>query len=348
MSVRKLDAGQSAPLDQGRVEAELVVLVGGPLRLEARHPDSGDPVEAWRLGDTLLDLTDAGAPVQLVAEPCDATIPDDTRAQVVVTVSIHGQESRVLGPVTDLGALNRAALAEVRLTTDGRVLSALRVDGVGSGEDLPPLARAVQFAARRLVQAGQVSAASAGVAVCLDVSASMFVQVDDGLAQLMCEVALGLDRGLGDGGDVPVVAVGQSVARLAPITSASASDYVDATVAGLVPATGCRLELMREHVGDLLHDERAVVVVTDHVPADPEDLARTWKADGGAATVHVAVLGQPPSLAPLAPPVPITYVDTSVTRESLLEAPGHAERLDAMVRSLMGPRPSSVEEGRPR
>ena len=335
MNVRIAVAGQTVPLERGQVEIELIMLTGGSVRLATIDPSTGSPVPSVALGDAVLALSDVDIPIDLAVQSVHGAIPDDTTAKLSVLVRAGGHESRVIGPVTELGALTRVTVAELRPSTAGIDLTMRRVDGVGGEDELTEVARAAQFASRRLLESGTVSTAEDGLVLCLDSSASMRAHVASGLLQVLCEVVMGMDRGLGDGGDVPVFAVGQQVSPLDPLTPAVLAAYAEKFAASTHPTTGMRWARLPDQPG-IKAGPGTICVVTDQEPADTGRLIGELQRRLPSKRWCVSVIDSLGRSARGDSPGLIGYIDPELDSDTLLRESGHEAILNSLVLALVG------------
>lgn len=332
MTIEQLNEAGSTTLESGAMEVELTVSSNVPVRLLARTLD-GDPLPSPQLQPTTWLVPEQSAPFEIVIRSGSAEeFPDGTEVTIVFR-NVSGSRT-VLGPKTDISGIDEAGLATVvpgsnRFTT----VQLLKVDDVRPDPLLPPLARAAQFAARRLVHTGRAVRIERGLMLCIDTSASMVVHRNSGLLQVMAEVVLGADRGLGDGGDVPVLGVVRKPNRWAPLGSINAAGYVD-QFWPKKSETGFRASSLAGMPG-LDADKRTVLVVTDALPPDVRAFAEQWANQPNGAHFRLIVLG-PLSESDKHSASSAVEIDTTLTAERLLEHPGHRANMAALVSDLVG------------
>ena len=218
MTVQFLDEAGSARLDHGQLDVELTIHSGGAATLYLTAGDAATQPPSRRLQPTRLLAPRVQGRTTIEVESADAHFPDGSIVQLTIRTTRDGRTSQVVGPKVDVSALVRVPLAEVEPLDDHFItVTALTVDDVTPSGALTPVTRAVQFAARQLKASGQLASAKEGLALCIDHSASMAPHIQSGLVQTIVEAVLGVDRGLGDGGEVPVLAVGTEPVRLEPL-----------------------------------------------------------------------------------------------------------------------------------
>jgi hypothetical protein len=294
MSLQFLNEGGVTRIDRGdRGEIEVGLTVqGGPARLllEGTTPDYV-PIGHPR---TPLELVAAlQGPARVVACPLGERFLDGTTVQVTVRTKTGDRNCQVVGPRLDVGALPRVALAEITPQDEQFTrVQALRFGFGGPSEGLTDLGRATHSVARGLAWSALVERAPAGLAVAVDASASMLGPCRSGLLQVLMEVILGIDRGLGDGDSVPVVAVGATVSELAPIAEGTVGDYAATHLEQALSATGFRPELLAGRVVGS-QPPSLVLVVTDWVTADVARSLHRWSAADTGTRWRLVVLAPP-------------------------------------------------------
>ncbi len=334
MAIEYLTKSGTATIEAGDLAVEIAVHGGGPVRLQMTDAH-GVEAQVLRLSSTRLVATGLQSSLFVVAEPVAAEFPPGTIVELSFTTTVAGRTSQVFGQRTDISALDRVRLAEVAPRDDQvTVIRALQADDVEIDPNLTELAGAALRSARRLQSKGVIPRSRDGLALGIDSSASMLVHRGSGLLQTLVEVALGVDRGMGDGGDVPAFAVGRTAAPVAAIASANAANYIADTAGEFPPTTGFRPSVLAGTAGLDDHD-RTILVVTDAVPADYEECAAQWAAHP-CARWRLVLIGPAPRSEDGAMPPGIAVIDPGLTTDDLLTGAGAHGRLQRLVVDLIG------------
>ena len=336
MTIEYLSESGTATIEAGDVEIELTLHSGGPASLDLidRH---GNSVRVLRLSSTRVVVTHLRETLRVLAKPERDEFPPDTIIELSFRTSVENRTSQVFAPQTDISGLDEIALAE--LTPRGgqaTLIRALTIDAVKVDPHMPPLAAAATRSARRLQSKGAIPRSMHGLAVCLDTSASMLVHRRSGVLQALVELALGSDRGMGDGGDVPVFATGRTSRAIEPITSRNAATYVADLDDRVEPTTGFRPSALIGTPG-LDDRERIILVLTDAFPSDAAACAERWRSHPYARW-RLVIIGPGPTPAQRALPPDTAVIDPGLTADSLLTDAGAKERLGQLVRQLVGAR----------
>lgn len=339
MSVQYLATGKWARVTHGQVQAELVVISGGPAVLEAAGAGGSAAVTSHRVSSLKIVMPPIGSQTNLLARPeTGSTFPEGAAVQLTLSIGQPGNLVQLVGPRIDVGALHEAELAHLKDDEGLLGVMAVKVDDVGlPDEQLTALSRASQYASRRLLRQRAVSSAENGLALLVDRSASMRPHLRSGAVQAVLEAVLGVDRGLGDGGEVPVLTLGRSVEPLVPLGPDNASDYVDRQLLPLGAATGTRLAASIGTRG-LDDGPRTILVLTDQIPGDVAEFQAALERSSQGVRWRLVVLGEPEEISPVRAyrEVDASAIGTELSPESLTTGPGHDSRLDDLVVGLVG------------
>lgn len=342
MSVQHLSVGRPITVPAGEVEIELVDFAGAGAQVDVVHEETHVLVDAVRLSATRLVLAPPGAAVTVrAAGGAGAPFPAGAAVQVMIRVGSGPLQAQLVSPRNDVGALPQALL--VRLAPRGETIevTALKVDDAAippSGEEpLPELARRALYAARA-IRTATAAGGGAGLVLCVDTSASM--RTRSGALQCLIEIAFGIDRGMGDGGDVPVFAVTSQVRPLPQLTAGNLADYVAAVLATQPPQSGCRAGLLRDAL-DGVRQGRTVMVLSDELPADVDECARQW-ADDVAGGWRVVVIGASTELlaAPDVTGFGMCAVSPALDHDTLCDDLLGPPLLHELIRQLTAPAPT--------
>ncbi|MGV1004895.1 MAG: hypothetical protein ACOYEV_09045 [Candidatus Nanopelagicales bacterium] len=339
MSLQYLAADGAARIergDRGELEIELTVR-GASARLRVSGLAPGYQPISHKIADHQL-LTVPEEPLRVWATPHGEFFPDGTTVQVTIRSQTGGRASQVVGPQMDVGALPEVAVAEIApLDAQFTQVSAVKLEIGGPSEGLCPLARAAHSVARRLAWADRIDPTPGGLVLCLDSSASMAVLAEQGLLQVLVEVVLGVDRGLGDGGTVPVLALGAGAPqRLPGLDAENSVSYVAQCFADLATSTGFRASALAP---EMVPAEAALVlIVTDALPPDLAACHRRWQDAVPRVRVLVLGPGAEEAASPPASGIEIGYIDPAAW-VPLPQDHAELERsaLEELILALLGP-----------
>lgn len=317
------------------IDINLYTTAGGPAALRVCSPDpSVDPVIHERRNGVLTTYT---GPLEIrTFPPRGGQFPHGTLVQFEVVV---GPETW-LGPEVDISALPEVILGRLAPAPDARdvtEIQALKIDEITAAELVSPITFASQYQARSLAYEGLALRAPAGLALCLDSSASMAPHARSGLLQILVEVALGVDRGLGDGSGLPVVAVDNAASALPDLTVKSADGYVTRYFAQRANATGFRPTRSLQEPPFAARDY-LVVLITDAWNSElAEQLERLRAALPGQRWRPLLLGGQ------LQTPEGIGFgqlvgPDLEVSVAQLTTEPGHQSVLTRFISQMVGTR----------
>lgn len=350
MSVEYLEIGRPTRVGTGQIEVELVHSGDSDIEVDVVTPGTGESARFHRISPTSLVMGPVTSPLQVIARSqVGPRFPDGSSVQLVVRVG-HGPERAelVLGS-TDIGALSEPELLDLRSEGDFLRVEAIRVDDAApadpfseDGGQLEGFARECMYSARQLRQAAGLPSVAGGITVGLDSSASMLVHQRSGLIQLLLEATLGIDRGIGDGGVVPVISVGSRAVHLEPLGTQNIDSYVDSVLAVQPATSGCQLELLADQINDSARSG-TVLFITDQIPGDAIAVSDRWRTFGGDwCLVVIGPEGQLRSGRNLSG-TRSTAVDPGLTLESVSGSLGEPLR-QRLIASLMGISDESGEQ----
>lgn len=229
MSVQHLAVDRPIAVPLGQVEVELVDFAGTGAQVVVVDERGADLPSSVRLSATRLLLATPQQQARVIAYgPGGGPFPHGAALRVMVRVGQPPLRADLVGPRTDVGALAQPVLATLTPRGDTIDVTAVKVDEAATPPPdegpLPELARRAFYVARGSTPTHGLG--RRGVVVCVDTSASM--RAHAGVLQCLLEIAFGIDRGLGDAGDVPAFAVTSHVRPLPPLTAANLTGYADA------------------------------------------------------------------------------------------------------------------------
>ena len=155
----------------------------------------------------------------------------------------------------------------------------------------------------------------------------MLPHARSGVMQIVAEAVLGVDRGLGDAGVVPVYALGQELARLPDLSDANALNYLADNEEALRPTTGFESRYLRDI--PVAQGEQRLVIVTDDLP--PSGVA------GQPQSWQFLLIGE--STASLTDGVSgfsHAVIDRSITAQDVTVGPSCADRARGLVEAILG------------
>jgi hypothetical protein len=325
MSVRYLEPGHHTEVPVGQIEVELTGATSGvTVDLESV---AGTPIKFHRIDSTHLVLSPPDQPFDIVAAPSTGgAFADAEQIQLVVRVGTAADRHQLVGPKTNVGALNRPVIGKIEPTSTGLRVASPEIDTASdSHADLPGLAGPAMYVARSIRQQHQLP--HSAVAVLIDESASMQKHFDSGVIQMLLEILLGIDRGLGDDGALPVSGLGAVTRPLPRLTAASVETYVEDHMLPISASTGflAGTQSLQELA---IESSESLVVLTDQLP--PASLV------GDGLPAALAILGDPMELQLAERPVASTFqVNPDLQRSELDDPDGTSVRLRTLVQDIV-------------
>jgi len=287
MTIRKVQPGRPQAVDP--IPLQLSWQADGPRSVELRveRTDSpGHPAPGVHEldGDRRLIESVSGPIVASVRPVGEPVFPDGTliHTQLATTdgaaqyamssLDVSGTQKSILFTITP-----EAGKWTLLVPLTAPPMSSNRPKGITEPErdpkDLPPVAQSAVYRVRQLVgPTGEVPVESrTEVHLAVDQSASMLPHVRSGARRTILELVLGVNVAVGLATDIPVWRLGRAVEQVNPPLSGGSIEGYDDYLGELPYTTGTAMApLVR--AASAGRRRRLVIVVSDGVPADIEDL----------------------------------------------------------------------------